>query len=86
MIAHIIYILCAVTAFTCAWLLIRNYRHIRSRLLLWSGLCFTGLALNNLMRAFAGWVSLDFNSTTLRMSVALVAICLLLFGLIWEEE
>lgn len=86
MIAHVIYMLCALTALACAWLLIRNYRQTRSRLLMWSGLCFLGLAANNLMRALAGWVLPDFDFTAWRMGVALIAISLLLFGLIWEDE
>lgn len=86
MMAHIIYILCSLTALVCAGLLIRNYRQTRSRLLMWSGLCFLGLALNNFMRAFAGWILPDYDFTVWRMAVALIALSLLLFGLIWEEE
>lgn len=86
MIAHIIYILCAFTALTCAWLLLRNYRRTRSRLLMWSGLCFVGLSINNLMRAFAGWILPEFDFTVWRMGVALIALSLLLYGLVWEEE
>lgn len=84
--AHIIYILCSLTALTCAWLLLRNYWQTRSRLLMWSGLCFLGLALNNFLRAFAGWILPDYDFTVWRMAVALIALSLLLFGLIWEEE
>lgn len=84
--AHVIYILCALTALACAWLLIRNYRQTRSRLLMWSGLCFLGLSLNNFMRAVVGLVLPEQDFTALRMAVALVALSLLLFGLIWEDE
>ena len=31
----------------CAFLLLRAYARVRQRLLLWSGLCFAGLALSN---------------------------------------
>ncbi len=41
MIAPIIYLLCTLTAFFCAWILFRSYKRQRSRLLLWSALCFS---------------------------------------------
>ena len=47
--AAIIYSLCALTALGCALLLLRGYRRSRYRLLLWSGLCFAGLTVNNLL-------------------------------------
>lgn len=84
--ARIIYILCALTALSCAWLLIRNYRETRSRLLLWSGVCFSGLALHNLLRAFGRFVLPDYDFITWRMVIALIALSLLLYGLIWEDE
>ena len=39
--------LCTLTALACAVLLLRAYARSRFRLLLWSGLCFAGLTLNN---------------------------------------
>ena len=45
--AETVYVLCALTSILCAALLFRAYRGNRSRLLLWSTLCFVGLALNN---------------------------------------
>ena len=38
--AHVIYSLCAPTAFFCAWLLLQAYRERGITLLLWSGLFF----------------------------------------------
>lgn len=84
--APVIYILCALTALTCAWLLIRNYLQTRSRLLLWSGLCFSGLALHNFLRAFGKFVLPDYDFITWRMVIALIALSLLLYGLIWEDK
>ncbi|MET4804806.1 DUF5985 family protein, partial [Bradyrhizobium sp. LB11.1] len=45
--AAVIYSLCAITSALSAGLLIRAFLRTRSRLLLWSSICFTGLSLNN---------------------------------------
>ena len=47
-----VYLLCFATSATCAVLLIRNFIRTRARLLLWSGICFSFLALNNLLVIF----------------------------------
>jgi len=45
--AAVIYGLCAITSGFCAWLLVRAYAGSRSKLLLWSAVCFAGLTLEN---------------------------------------
>ena len=50
--AEFVYTLCAATSILCAWLLFRGYRRHRTRLLFWSALCFSGLALNNALLLF----------------------------------
>ena len=47
--ALLVYTLCALTSAACAALLWRGYQRSRSRLLLWSALCFVGFCLNNLL-------------------------------------
>lgn len=84
--AAIIYLLCALTAFVCAWLLLRAYFRGRYRLLLWSGLCFAGLTLNNLLLVFDKVILLDLDLSIWRTSVALIAMAVLLYGLIWDSE
>lgn len=84
--APIIYLLCAVAAFLCAFLLLRGYRRGRYRLLLWSGLCFAGLTLNNLILVLDKVVLPDADLSIWRTSVALIAMAVLLYGLIWEAE
>ena len=44
-----VYMLCAATSLACAVLLLRGYRRSGARFLLWSSLCFVGLALNNVI-------------------------------------
>lgn len=82
----IIYSLCAVTALGCAFLLLRGYRRSRYRLLLWSGLCFAGLTVNNLLLVIDKVALPSGDLSTPRTLVALVAMIVLLFGLIWDSD
>lgn len=85
MFAILVYILCAATSGFCAVLLLRGYAKSRARLLFWSGLCFTGLALNNLLLVVdvhVPAVDLSFWRTV----PALAGISLLVYGLVWETR
>lgn len=84
--AAVIYLLCAATACACAVLLLRSYRRSRHRLLLWSGLCFTGMFLNNLLLVLDRVILPQFDLSTLRLSAALLALLPLLYGLVWEDD
>jgi hypothetical protein len=84
--AQTIYLLCAVAAFICAVLLIRAYLRSKYRLLLWSGLCFAGLTLNNLILVLDKVVMVDSDLSTWRALVAVIAMAVLLYGLIWDAE
>ncbi len=82
--AEAVYILCMLTSIACAVLLLRAHARTRLRLLLWSGLCFVGLAVNNMV-LFADRVLLpDLDLTLPRIVSGLVGVSILLFGLIWE--
>lgn len=84
--AALIYTLCALTALVCTYLLLNAYRRGRYRLLLWSGLCFAGLTLNNLLLVLDKVVLPNIDFSVSRTSVALLAMGVLLYGLIWESE
>lgn len=84
--AEAVYILCALTSLFCAALLIRGYRAQRTRLLLWSSLCFIGLALNNALLVIDLMIVPQIDLSLLRTSVAAVAMACLLVGLIWESR
>jgi hypothetical protein len=84
--AVIVYALCAITSLACALLLLRGYRQSGVRLLLWSGLCFCGLALNNLLLLVDTQVVPEIDLSTVRTLPAVVGLMLLLYGLIWEAE
>ena len=84
--AAVIYSLCAITSALCAYLLIRAYLGTSSRLLLWSSICFAGLALNNVALWLDKVVFPATDLTIIRTSIGLLATLVLLFGLIWEES
>jgi hypothetical protein len=84
--APLIYLLCTLTCLACCGFLVRAWRSSRSRLLFWSALCFAGLSLNNFLLVVDRLVFTTVDLSTLRLATALVALLLLLFGLIWEEE
>ncbi len=84
--AGAVYILGALTSLICALFLIRGYAIGRRKLLLWSGLCFSGLALSNLL-VFIDLVLLpNVDLYLLRLSVTAVSMLLLLIGLVWESQ
>jgi len=84
--ADIIYTLCAITGGLCAWLLAAAYQTTRSRLLLWSSIAFVGLALNNLVLWIDKLVLPRIDLSARRTALALAAMLVLLYGLIWEAE
>jgi hypothetical protein len=84
--AAVIYGLCALTAAWCTYLLLQAYRRGRYRLLLWSGICFAGLTLTNLLLVLDKVVFRHVDLSVWRISVALLAMAILLYGLIWDTE
>lgn len=82
----VVYILCALTSIACAVLLIRGYARSRVRLLLWSGLCFAGLALNNVLLFVDLRVLPETDLSLVRTLPAVAGIAILIYGLIWETR
>jgi len=81
-----IYTLCALTALLCTYLLLQAYRRGRSKLLLWSGLCFAGLTLNNVVLVIDKIVLVSIDLSLWRTVLALLSMSVLLYGLIWDSE
>jgi hypothetical protein len=85
-VAKIVYFLCTVTAVASAWLLLRAYLQTRARLLLWSAMCFGGLAANNVLLVLDRLVLTTQDLSTWRLGIALVSVLLLVTGLILEGD
>ena len=84
--AQLIYLMCAATSIACAVLLLRANARRHIRLLFWSGLCFCGLAVNNILLVIDKEVVPARDLSLLRSATALLSACLLLFGLMWESQ
>jgi hypothetical protein len=83
----LVYALCLATSALCAFLLGRGFLRNRSRVLLWSAICFALLAVVHLLVI----LDLVIYPTTIdlkpeRLWLTLVAVTVLLFGFIWRED
>ena len=67
-------------------LLLRAYARTRTRLLLWSGLCFVGVGLNNVVLVVDLILVPDTDLSTWRLVPAAAGIVLLVYGLAWDAE
>jgi hypothetical protein len=83
---HGAYVLCAITAFICGLLLLRSYRQKRVGLLLWCGIFFLALTVENVL-LFVDLVMLpQMDLSLLRNSIPLIGVSALLYGLIMETR
>ncbi|HEX4003814.1 MAG TPA: DUF5985 family protein [Candidatus Acidoferrales bacterium] len=83
---QIVYILEALTSLLCAILLLRGYARGRRKLLLWSGLCFAGLAITGAL-VFVDLILLPSTDLFLyRLCSTAISMAMLLYGLIWESQ
>jgi hypothetical protein len=79
-----VYLLCAATALACGLLLLRGYSRTRTRLLLWCGLCFLLLFVENAFMFVDDVIVPEVQLVVYRRGLALVGVSLLLFGLVWD--
>jgi hypothetical protein len=85
-IAAFVYLWCCLLASACAALLLRTYRRSHERFVLWSGVCFVGLAVNNAMLVVDRLVVPTVDLSVVRLVPTLVGVAALVYGLVWEEE
>lgn len=80
------YILCALAAAACSTLLMRRYFRSRTRLLLWCGLFFGALALENIMLFVDLVVVPEIDLSAVRRTIPLAGLALLIYGLVWDVK
>ncbi|WII72381.1 DUF5985 family protein [Bdellovibrio sp. 22V] len=81
---YFVYMLCSLMSLGVAIVLLRAYRSNRTRLLLWSSLCFVGIAVNNILLSIDFSLGPNYDLTTVRAFSSLIAMFVLLYGLIWD--
>ncbi|MBI4902861.1 MAG: hypothetical protein HY820_04450 [Acidobacteria bacterium] len=81
-----VYVLCSFTTLSCAVFLLQAYARVRRPLLLWSGLCFLGLGISNILVFIDLVVYRDVDLFQWRLITAALAMAVLLYGLIWEDR
>lgn len=81
-----VYVIGILTSLACGVLLLRGYVRGRKKLLLWSGMCFAGLAISNLLIFLDLVVWPDVDLYRYRLATAAIAMLVLLYGLIWESD
>ena len=84
--AIFIYSLCAFTCLVAATLLLRGYARTHFRLLFWSGLCFVMLTVSNALNVADRLLPTQIDLIPARLTTALAAVALIVFGLIWERD
>jgi len=84
--AAVVYILGVLVTLSCGLLLTRAYARVKKRLLLWSGLCFLGLSLSNLLLFLDLVVFPNVDLYRWRLLTAAAAMLVLIYGLIWERD
>ena len=80
------HVLCAMTSLACAVLLFRAHRSSGTRLLLWSAVCFLGLAINNALIFVDLRVLPEADLSSWRSLPALAGVVALIYGMIWETR
>lgn len=83
--APIVYALCALLSFACAFFLYRGYRENRVELLFWSSIGFLGFALNNALLLTDHMIGSNYDLSVIRTLPALVGMVLLIYGLVNES-
>jgi hypothetical protein len=84
--AELVYVLCSATSLFCAFLLFRSYLRQRSRLLLYSTICFVGLTLNSVVLFVDLALLPELDLRPIRTTAALLSMLLITIGLIWESR
>lgn len=84
--AEIVYVLSTLTSLGCALMLLRGYFRYRQRLLLWSGLCFVGFTITNVILFLDRVLIPHIDFSLWRGFAALIGLMVLLYGLIWETS
>ena len=81
-----LYVVAVLSSAVCAVLLLRGYVQRGVRLLMWSGICFVGLSVNQIALFIDLVVYPTIDLRLMRLIPALIGMTFLLYGFIWDAE
>lgn len=84
--ASAVYLLGTLVCLLCAVFLLRAYFRVGQKLLLWSGVCFIGLTISNLLTFIDLVMMPEVDLYTYRLAAAAIAMIFLVYGLILESK
>ena len=84
--AEAVYLLCVLTSASIAALLLRGYVRTRERLLLWTGVGFACLCLNNILVVVDLAIGPTVDLSIVRSVPTVVGGAFVVFGLVWEKD
>lgn len=82
----LVYFFCTAASASVVWLLLRAFVRCGERVLLWSSICFMFLTLTNMETLFVHVLAFSRDLSSFRLATSLAAVCVLLYGLIWEVK
>jgi hypothetical protein len=82
----LVYSLGAIASIICAALLVRAYLRTRTRLILWTAVCFVLLSINATLVFIDIFWPHSGNLLPYRQTVSLSALLVLIYGFLWEAE
>ena len=82
----LVYMFCFIACAICAGLLVRSWFKTRTRLLLWTAIGFSLLAVNNFFLFADMTLFPQHDLAAFRVGSAILAILTMIVGLIWEAE
>ena len=82
----ILYFLAIATSLACTVLLFRGYVSSRTRILMWSAVCFTCLTLNNVLLFLDLVVLPDIDLRLFRHITALAGMMFMIYGFIYDTD
>jgi hypothetical protein len=85
-VAEGVYLLGAMTSLAVAGMLLRQYHKVRTPLVLWSFICFTGLAVNNVLVYIDLVLFTGVDLSAYRAAAGAAAMVVMLYGLVWETR
>jgi hypothetical protein len=84
---EVVYVLCALSSLTCTALLVRGWWRTRSRLLMWSALCFGCMFLSNVVLVYdLAMTGPEVSWLIHRQLLSLVGLVMLVWGFAWDAR